>query len=314
MQNNWFIIINPTSGNGASKKQWPLIFNELNHQKFSFEYFFTEHKNHAYELVQNAILNGFKKFICVGGDGTLHSIVNGILSLKKIDNTAIKVGVIPVGTGNDWIKTYHISKDYKKAIEIIKNEYTVKQDIGKINLEYSKSVIYFNNLAGIGFDGYVVNKVHKFKNLGSLAYLTGALVSIFSYKKPLLEISFNNTILKSKTLLLFIGICTYCGGGMKLTKNPNPIDGLFDISFVKNITLFQILVNIPGLFNGNITNHKIVENYKTSKLAVKILDSKETYIQADGEIIGSGDFTVQILPKALNFIVPKNRLLSGVEV
>jgi len=314
MQNNWFIIINPTSGNGASKKQWPLIFKELNDQKFSFEYFFTEHKNHAFELVQNAILNGFKKFICVGGDGTLHSIVNGILSLNKLDTTALKIGVIPVGTGNDWIKTYNISKDYKKAIEIIKNEYTVKQDIGKINIYHSKSIIYFNNLAGIGFDGYVVNKVHKFKNLGSLAYLTGALVSIFSYKKPLLEISFNNTILKSKTLLLFMGICTYCGGGMKLTKNPNPIDGLFDISFVKNITLFQILVNIPGLFNGNITNHKIVENYKTSKLAVKILDTKETYIQADGEIIGSGDFTVQILPKALNFIVPKNRLLSGVEV
>lgn len=305
MQADWFVIINPTSGNGASKKQWPLIFNELNNQNFSFEFKLTEHKDHAVELVQNAIDLGFKKIICVGGDGTIHSIVNGILLSNAAIISELKIGVIPIGTGNDWVKTYHISKDYKKAIEIIKAENTTQQDIGKIELMNENKTIYFNNLAGIGFDGFVVNKVHKYKNLGSLAYLTGALVSIFRYKKPLLEITFNNTILKSKTLLLFIGICNFCAGGMKLTQNPNPTDGLFDISFVKNITFFQILTNIPGLFNGNITNHKIVSNYKTSALTIKVLDNQETYIQADGELIGSGDFKVSLLPKKLTFIVPK---------
>lgn len=105
-------------------------------------------------------------------------------------------------------------------------------------------------------------------------------------------------------MLLLIGICNYCGGGMKLTKKPNSTNGLFDISFVKNITLLQIIANIPGLFNGNITNHKIVENYKTSELQIKVINNQEAFIQADGELIGSGDFNVQLLPKALTFIVP----------
>ena len=131
------------------------------------------------------------------------------------------------------------------------------------------------------------------------------MVSLFSYKKPLLEITFNATVLKSKTLLLFVGICKYCAGGMQLTKNPNPIDGLFDISFVKNITLFQIIANIPGLFNGKIVENKIVENYKSNQLEIKVLDKQDTYIQADGELIGSGNFIVNLLPKALSFIVPK---------
>jgi YegS/Rv2252/BmrU family lipid kinase len=306
MQKQWFVIVNPTSGNGASKKQWPHIYKELKLQQFKFEYAFTEHKNHAVELVKNAVDKGYTKIICVGGDGTLHSVVNGILLLNKPVISKIKIGVIPIGTGNDWVKTYGISTNYKKAIEILKNEHTTQQDIGKINIKNTNSTIYFNNLAGIGFDGYVVHKVHKFKNLGSLAYLAGALLSLFSYKKPLLEISFNNTVLTHKTLLLFIGIGKYCGGGMQLTQTPNPLNGLFDISFVKNITLLQLLINIPGFFNGNITQHKIVDNYKSTELKIKVLNTQEAYIQADGELIGSGDFLVSLLPKALTFIVPKN--------
>ncbi len=304
MQQKWYVIINPTSGNGASKKKWPNIYKELVNQNIDFEFVFSEYEKHVSILIQNAIKKGFKKLICVGGDGTLHNFVNAVLSLNTLDIKTIKIGIIPIGTGNDWVKTYGISKNYKEAIKIIKAEKVILQDIGKIQILDSGKEVFFNNLAGIGFDGYVVNKVHKYKNLGSLAYLVGALISIFSYKKPLLEITFNNTFLKNKTLLLFIGICNFCGGGMKLTQNPNSTDGLFDISFVENISLFQLLINIPGLFNGNITNHKIVKNYKTSKLQITVLDKQETYIQADGEIIGSGSFIVSILPEAVCFIVP----------
>jgi len=307
MVSKWFVIINPTSGNGTSKKKWPLIFNELKKQQIDFEYSFSEYKKHSYKLIQNSILQGFTKFICIGGDGTLHNIVNGILSLNPIYISEIKIGIIAIGTGNDWVKNYNIPTNYKKAIEIIKNEHTIKQDIGKINLTTENKIVYFNNLAGIGFDGYVVHKVHKYKNLGSLAYITGAIVSLTSYKKPMLEILFNNTKIKSKTLMLLIGICKYSGGGMQLTKNSNPTDGLFDITFITYFYLLEVLKNIQNLFNGKITNHTLVKNYKTSELKVNILDNQTTYIQADGELIGSGNFSVSILPKALNFIIPPGK-------
>ncbi len=307
MVSKWFVIINPTSGNGTSKKKWPLIFNELKKQQIDFEYSFSEYKKHSYKLIQNSILQGFTKFICIGGDGTLHNIVNGILSLNPIYISEIKIGIIAIGTGNDWVKNYNIPTNYKKAIEIIKNEHTIKQDIGKINLTAENKIVYFNNLAGIGFDGYVVHKVHKYKNLGSLAYITGAIVSLTSYKKPMLEILFNNTKIKSKTLMLLIGICKYSGGGMQLTKNSNPTDGLFDITFITYFSLLEVLKNIQNLFNGKITNHTLVKNYKTSELKVNILDNQTTYIQADGELIGSGNFSVSILPKALNFIIPPGK-------
>ncbi|NEW79083.1 MAG: diacylglycerol kinase family lipid kinase [Gelidibacter sp.] len=304
MSVKWFVIINPTSGNGAAKKQWNPIYNELKKQQFDFYFSFTEHKKHSFELIEKALKQGITKFICVGGDGTLHTILNGILSLNPVNISAIKLGIIPIGTANDWIKTYNISKDYKKAIQTIKAEFTIKQDIGKLLIYENNSTVYFNNLAGIGFDGYVVHKVHQFKYLGFIAYLTGALLSIASYKKSRLEIKFNNLVIKEKTLMLLIGICNYSGGGMQLTKNANPTDGLFDISHINKITLITLIKNIGGLFNGNITNHKLVKNYKTSKLKITDLDAQKPFIQADGELVGSGSFEAEIISGALNFIVP----------
>lgn len=304
MLQKWYVIVNPSSGNGTSKKKWPLIFKELKKQQINFEYDFTSYKKHSTKLVQNAIKNGFKKFICIGGDGTIHNIVNGILIANPNNIKDIKIGVIPVGTGNDWIKTYGISKNYKKAIYTIKNECTTAQDIGKISMLNTNKTIYFNNLAGIGFDGYVVHKVNSFKNLGFLAYLTAAIVGIITYKKTTLQINFNNIQLKGSSLLVLIGICTYCGGGMRLTQNPNPKDALFDITYLKTISLLTLLLNIPNLFNGKITQNRLLKNYKTSTLHIKVLSKEATYIQADGESIDVENLNISILPNALNFIIP----------
>ena len=305
MKVKWFVIINPTSGNGAGKTKWNLIYKELKKQQFNFDFSFTDYKKHSVELIEKALKKGTTNFICVGGDGTFHTMVNGILHLNPPNITEIKLGIIPVGTANDWVKTYKISKDYKKAIQTLKAEFTIKQDIGKLLIYENNSTVYFINLAGIGFDGYVVNKVHKFKYLGFLAYLTGALISIASYKKSNLEIKFNDIEIKEKTLMLLIGICKYSGGGMQLTQNANPTDGLFDISHINKINLITILGNLGGLFNGNITNHKLVKNYKTSALKITDLDTQITYIQADGELVGSGSFEAEILPGTFNFIVPR---------
>lgn len=304
MNENWFVIINPTSGNGSAKKKWIPIYNELKKQKFDFDFSFTQNKNHTVELINKAINLNITKFICVGGDGTLHTLVNGIFSLDLPNISDIEIGIIPIGTANDWIKTYNISKDYKKAIQTIKEKYTIKQDIGKLFIHENNTEVYFYNLAGIGFDAYVVNKAHKLKYLGFLAYLTGALISIASYKKSTLNVKFNDIEIKEKTLMLLIGLCKYSGGGMQLTKNPNPTDGLFDISHINKISLLTLLRNIGGLFNGNITNHKLVKNYKSSRLKISVMDIEKTFIQADGELVGSGSFEAKILPEALHFIVP----------
>lgn len=305
MNTKWFVIINPTSGNGISKKLWPKIENELLTQNFNFEVAFTEHEEHSKELVQNALNKKFKKIISVGGDGSLHNIVNGIFNSNITNYKSIKLGVIPIGTGNDWVRSYNIPINYKKAIKIIKEEHSYYQDIGKLTLTNLKKDYYFNNIAGIGFDGHVVNKVHKYKYLGFLAYITGALISLIGFKRKDLHIKFNGTKISGKSLMLLIGIGKYSGGGMQLTENVKTNDGLFDITYVKNVSLFTVIKHISKLFKGTITQLPIIETYKTTALKVSLKNNEDIYIQADGELLKTDSFTASILPRALQFIVPK---------
>lgn len=302
MANNWFVIINPTSGNGASRKKWPKIKSHLESQEFGFDFAFTEHENHSPQLVKQAIETGILNIICVGGDGTLHNIVNGILNQDKVPSNKVTVGMIPIGTGNDWAKTHAIPKDFKKAIEIIKTGNRKVQDLGKIEFStQAKKPIYFNNLAGVGFDGFVVSKVHKYKHFGAIAYLVGAILGLFRYKNYKAQIAVNSREINSKTLMVLIGLCNYSGGGMRLTKNPDPFDGLFDISIAKNIGKFDTIKNLTNLFNGKIVNHKKVETLKSDAITIRIDGDYKPFIQADGELIGKGNVKFSIVPKAFSF-------------
>ena len=298
MLNSFFIVVNPHSGNSNFKKSWEKITYILKLKNINFSYSFTEYRKHEVILVDKAIEQGYRNIISVGGDGTLHHVVNGIMKQRYIKTSKIKLGVIPLGTGNDWIRTYNIPNSIKKSIDVILKNTTVLQDIGCLTLLNGKKE-YFNNLAGTGYDGYVVKNLNYLKKMGSLAFLVSGLYSLFSYKKTKYKIIINNKTINEQCLMILFGICKYSGGGLRVTKDPNPKDGLLDITIVKNISFLDLLFNIPKLYNGDIIHHRKVNNYKTREL--KILDNYNSTIEADGEIIGNGSLYVTIVKNALQF-------------
>jgi len=301
MKTNWFLIVNPTSGNGKSKKNWRKISDELKKQNIIFSFAFTEYSKHEEILVENAIKKGFTKIISVGGDGTLHHVVNGIIKQKLVETNSIQLAVIPIGTGNDWVKTYNIGTKIEKSIAIISKEKTILQDIGRLETE-NNIITYFTNVAGIGYDGYVASKLKK---IGGIAYLLSGLYGLFFYKKTKLIIKINNQLLKEKCLMVVFGICKFSGGGMQFTKDVNTSDGLLDITIAKNLTIIDMILNLPKLYNGQIVHHKKVETYKTTSLKITpFLKSEKPFIQADGELINNGSISVSILKKAIQFIIP----------
>ena len=296
--------MNPTSGNGKSKKSWQQISTLLKNHGILFSFAFTEYSKHESELAQDAIKNGFTKIISVGGDGTLHHIVNGIMSQNVVETNTIQLAVIPIGTGNDWVKTYNIPAKIEKSILNIKNGKPILQDIGKLTT-INHTNIFFNNVAGIGYDGYVVNKLKKLKKFGGIAYLLSGIYGLLFYKKSNFTIEINNQIIQEKCLMAIFGICQFSGGGMQFTKDVNPSDGQLDITIAKNLTLLDLILNLPKLYNGNIVYHKKVTTYKTNTIKVTPTSIIEKpFIQADGELIDSGSVNVTIIKNALQFIVP----------
>jgi YegS/Rv2252/BmrU family lipid kinase len=298
---SWFIIANPTSGNRNFSKHWKEIQQLLNQKKIDFSFAFTQFSKHEIELVQNAIQKGFRNIISIGGDGTLHHVVNGIMQQRYVKTSDITIAVIPLGTGNDWIKTYNIPNNIEKAIEIISKKKTILQDIGVLETD-NNPVSYFNNVAGLGYDGYTVYKLKTLKHFGPIAYLLSGLAGLLFYKKTVFKISFNNKIIETNCLMALVGICKFSGGGMQFTKEVHTADGLFDITIAKNLNIFDLIFNIKKLYNGNIVHHKKVETYKTKEITI-IPQSSKPFIQADGELIGTGKVTVKIIGKALSFVV-----------
>ncbi|MGK0447258.1 MAG: diacylglycerol kinase family enzyme, partial [Polaribacter sp.] len=148
MSNSWFIIANPTAGNRKFSKHWKEIQQLLNNNKIDFSYAFTQFSKHEIELVSAAIQQGFRNIISIGGDGTLHHVVNGVMLQRYVKTSDITIAVIPLGTGNDWIKTYNIPCNIKKAVEIIHQNKIISQDIGVLETE-NKTISYFNNVAGL---------------------------------------------------------------------------------------------------------------------------------------------------------------------
>ena len=301
MSKSWFIIANPIAGNQKFSKQWKEIQQLLNSKNIDYSFVFTQFSKHEIELVQNAIQQGFRNIISVGGDGTLHNIVNGVMMQRYVKSSDITIAVLPIGTGNDWIKTYNIPNNIKKAIDIISERKTILQDIGQIKIATGK-ISYFNNVAGLGYDGYIAKKLQELKRLGSISYLIAGIYGFLFYKKSIFKIAMNQTIIETTCLMTMVSICKFSGGGMQFSKKGDPIDGLFDITIVKNITLLDLILNIKKLYNGKIVAHPKVATYKTNKIIVDPQNLKP-FIQADGELIGTGTATFSLIEKGIHFVI-----------
>ncbi|MDA9093255.1 diacylglycerol kinase family lipid kinase [Polaribacter sp.] len=301
MSKSWFIIANPIAGNQKFSKQWKEIQQLLNSKNIDYSFVFTQFSKHEIELVQNAIQQGFRNIISVGGDGTLHNIVNGVMMQRYVKSSDITIAVLPIGTGNDWIKTYNIPNNIKKAIDIISERKTILQDIGQIEIATGK-ISYFNNVAGLGYDGYIAKKLQELKRLGPISYLIAGIYGFLFYKKSIFKIAMNQTIIETTCLMTMVSICKFSGGGMQFSEKGDPIDGLFDITIVKNITLLDLILNIKKLYNGKIVAHPKIATYKTNKIIVDPQNSKP-FIQADGELIGTGTATFSLIEKGIHFVI-----------
>ena len=296
----WFIIVNPSSGGGVSKAKLERISHCLKQNKILGNIYKTSPDKNAESLVGEAILKGFKRFICVGGDGTVHNLVNGVFKQSIVKPSEIIVGLIPVGTGNDWARHHNIPTNYKKAIKVIAKGNVKQQDLGAITvLGKRQRVIYFMNYAGLGFDGYVISKIEKYKFLGPLSYLVAAIANFVSFKNINLNFEINSVKKTASAFMLGVGVCKYTGGGMRLAKNPDHKDGLLDITLAQDFTKLDVVKSIPRLFNGSLFKSKKVSSYKTEKITVKIIEGAD-FAQADGELIRGTSFEFKILEKAFN--------------
>lgn len=304
----WFVIVNPNAGRKKGEKDWNQIKTLFQESNIQINSNFTKQQLHAIDLVKKAIKDGFRKFVVVGGDGTLNEAINGILSQKSIPSTEISIGMIPVGTGNDWGRMYQIPGDYRAAVDLIKNEKTFIQDSGKVSYWDKDRQLsrYFVNMAGMGYDALVAKKTNMMKAKGGggpFSYLINLFLGLIQYRFAFLELSIDGKeVYKGKVFSMNIGICKYNGGGMMQLPYAQPDNGLFDVTLIKKASKLKVITNIKNLYDGSFIKIPEVETFKGKQIKIYSKPKNSIFLEADGESLGSSPMLFEIIPKSIKLI------------
>lgn len=306
LSEKWYIIINPNAGNGSLKSKTPQLFNLLDSKLIVYDYIFTKFRGHAIQLSSDAIILGYRKIMAVGGDGTNHEVINGIILQDRIPSLEVQFHSIPAGTGNDWIRHHALPLSWNKSIDRVIKGNTMEQDIGVV-LFYSgdkEKKRYFYNVAGMAYDAFVVNELEqKGKKSNSIAYLISMFFYLFKYKLNNVRIGFCGKIIYDKVYSINVGICKFSGGGMSLVPHAIHNDGLLALTIAKQLIKISILFNTYRFYNQTILNHSKIDGYKTDEIYIKSTDEQELLLELDGELVGKGPIKFAVLPNALKFIV-----------
>ncbi|MDE6624598.1 MAG: diacylglycerol kinase family lipid kinase [Alistipes sp.] len=303
----WFVIVNPVAGGGRGLDDFPQISKHLRDAHILYEPVFTEHKFHATELTVTAVREGYRRIIAVGGDGTLHEVVNGLFIQQEVRPDEVLLAVVAVGTGNDWVRTFGISNRYQDAVRAIAEGHSFLQDVGVVSYEeaHYRQSRYIANVAGAGFDACVVRRISHLKKKGRTSrwrYTRCLIHTFFSYKSTGVKVWVDDRLVYNNLLLsIAIGICKYNGGGIQQLPDAVADDGMLDVSLVRPVHFWHILFRLRYLFNGGIYRIRHILRERGSR--IRIESSPEISVEVDGELLGETPLEFSVLHKAIRIVV-----------
>ncbi|MBT2692949.1 diacylglycerol kinase family protein [Bacillus sp. ISL-55] len=308
-----YFIVNPNAKNGSCREIWRNIEIELENLDIPYLAFFTEYPGHAQELAESIARKADRtpELICaVGGDGTLHEVVNGVASYSNIT-----VGFIPGGSGNDFSRGFEIPQKAVHALRLIVDKnygHTSEIDIGKIQHKELPETYFMNNM-GVGFDAAVAKDSNESRmkqllnrfSLGRLVYVYILVKKLLTFRTVPIEVTVDGKVYKySNAWFVTVSNQPYYGGGMKIAPAALPDDGILDITVVHQISRMKLLLVFISVFWGKHTRYKEVEQFTGKSITIE--STGEVLAHADGEAIGHTPLKIQACPKALKILSGKN--------
>ncbi|MCL2033715.1 MAG: diacylglycerol kinase family lipid kinase [Oscillospiraceae bacterium] len=288
------VIANPQARMGKSAKITDIVTDELLKRGIPYTLDYTEDGAHAGGLAGKAVLSGEDFILCIGGDGTISNILPGIVGTNAV------LGIIPAGTGNDFVRYLGLPSDPVKALDIALGGDVQKIDAGKANERY------FINVAGSGFDVAVLRHTLRYKEKfsGLLPYVLGVLSAVFGFRHMKIKIAHEDRVIHRNALLFNVSNGRYFGGGMRVAPTADASDGFFDVQYVDAIPRFKILFVLSAFIRGKHTGWPIVHGFKATELTVTASDRS---LQLDGEIFEEETVHYKIFPGAVNIRVPAHK-------
>ena len=281
------LIVNPAAGNGRAIETAKLVSQTLAQRGIAYALHTTDHPGHATDLAREAAQRGSETVIAFGGDGTVHETAAGLRG------TRTALGIIPSGTGNDFIKSAGIPKQWEEALDFILSHPARPVNSGMMNERF------FLNECGTGFDVLTLDYANKAKKYarGLIPYLYGVVRAIFSYKPYDMHIEIgDDVVMDGKYLVCAIGNGRFIGGGIPITPGADLTDGVFDVMVVDAVPRWVIPFYLPSLMMGTLYKKKPAHCFRASRVK---LACKGMRLNMDGEIFPMEDAVIRCEEDAL---------------
>lgn len=294
-----FVILNPVASKGRGLRAWPAVRAALRRGNFQGDEVVAERPMHAWTLAQEAVSRGHDLIVAVGGDGTVHEVINGMLRGQGPRTPTL--ALIPLGSGNDFAKALRLPSDPLAIARILLNGHRRKIDLGQTNDRY------FATISGVGFDAEVAALVNRWPRWirGMPLYLAGIVKMLATYQPVEARITIDGTTVTERILLLAAGNTCWYGGGFYMCPHARMDDGRLAVIYAKDLGKLETLALLPKVLSGTHLAHpKVVHLTATS---VHVESATPLSIHADGESIGRVPATFRAVSQALEVIVPDPR-------
>lgn len=280
-------IVNPAAGNGYALKIEKQVQEEMSRHGLDCRFLHTEEPGHATTLARNAAASGdCSGVIAVGGDGTAFEVACGLM------NTGVPLGIIPAGTGNDFIKTVALPKKPLEALNFILTHPARPVDVGGLNDRL------FLNVCGTGFDVTVLDYTLAAKKYcrGLLPYLIGLIRGIVHYKPVHVRFTADGQTEEQDVLICSVANGRYFGGGIAICPDAAANDGLLDLVVVEHRPRWKLPFYVPALLMGKVLDLPIASHKRCKSVE---LFSKGMRLNADGEVSDIDQASFHVLQGAL---------------
>jgi len=327
-------IAHPGAGRSAFARVWPAMADALAARAIEHEVSITEGPEHATELAREAADGGARLVVAVGGDGTLHEVVNGVLGAAERAPDGTMVGLVPAGRGSDYARGLGLdaapaalAARFASAIEGDPGA-TRRVDLGVVTYRPSAIVAgrpasedlgdapgtglddvtsrrIFINEAGIGFSPFVAQRTARFPpRLGAWLYTLAGIVTIIDWHHRTLELTWDDERdAPARYASVEVALGRFAGGGMLLAPGSALDDGLFDVVTIGEAGRRELLSFSWRLRTGDHLSSDVVGVRRAKTLSVRVVDDAgPVYLQADGELLGRDPVTFRVLPDALVFV------------
>lgn len=289
------LICNVRSGKGGVAKVLPEIVAALDERGLEHEIRLTERPGHAIELARAASHEGKRFLVAVGGDGTIHEVVNGMIEDDVPIVEEPVLGVVAAGTGSDFIKTFGLPSAPTVAVSHLDGDDSFAIDIGKIVYQEDGREVsrYFPNIAEAGIGADVVARAQRLPRwLGPTVYLAAFWLVMRKHKVAQVKVDLVDRTYEGPANNIVVANCQFFGGGMKIAPKAAPTDGLLDIQ-VEHARKREAITIMPKIFKGEHLPHPDIEEFKRVRCSVE--SDRPLLIEADGEVLGHTPARFEVL-------------------